>query len=141
MQDKLLNKNNQIDELSKRITKLQTELSKQNSNEELEISLLKAKNVEAERKLRCEKLKVKEKESEISKLNTKISNQNKTNSQQQTAMNAKCKEIEKLKKEAKKTSSQQTSQSDVNKLRSKIRQSFKLILDFRVYKRKHKSDW
>ena len=73
-------------------------------------------------------------------------NQNKTNSQQQTAMNAKCKEIEKLKKEAKKTSSQQTSQSDyklkvVNKLRSKIRESLKLMLDFRVYKRKHKSDW
>ena len=121
VQDKLLNKNNQIDELSKRVTELQTELNKQNSNEELQISLLIAENVEAERKLRCEKLKVKEKESEISKLNKKISNQNKTNSQQQTAMNAKCKEIEKMKKEAKKTTSQQTSPSEVNKLRSKIR--------------------
>ena len=121
MQDKLLNKSNQIDELSKRVTELQTELNKKNADKELEISSLKAKNVEAERKLRCEKLKIKEKESEISKLNKKISNQNKTNSQQQTAMNAKCKEIEKLKKEAKKTSSQQPSQSEVNKLRSKIR--------------------
>ena len=121
IQNKLLNKDNHIDQLSKRVTELQTELNKQNSNEELQISLLIAESVEAERKLRCEKLKVKEKESEISKLNKKISNQNKTNSQQQIAMNAKCKEIEKLKKEAKKTASQHTSQSEVNKLKSKIR--------------------
>ena len=121
MQNKLLTKENHIVELSKRITELQTELNNQNSNEKFEISSLNAKNVEAERKLRCEKLKVKEKESEISKLNTKISNQNKTNSQQQIAMNAKCKEIEKLKKEAKKTAGQHTSQSEVNKLKSKIR--------------------
>ena len=74
--------------------------------------------------------KLKGKESEISKLKTKVSNQSKTNSQQQIAMNAKCKEIEKLKKEAKKISSEQTSQSDVNKLKSKIRLVLKLIVDF-----------
>ena len=61
---------------------------------------------------------LKEKESEISKLQKKVANQTNTNRQQQVAMDAKCKEMEKLKK----SSSQQTSQVEVNKLKSKIRQ-------------------
>ena len=130
LEKELHSKDNIIDEQSKRITEIQTKLNKQISDEESKTLLLTVENVEAERKLRCEKLKVNEKESEISKLNTKISNQSKTNSQQQIAMNAKCKEIEKLKKEVKKSSSQQTSQSEVNKLKSKIRQGLKLMLDF-----------
>ena len=58
-----------------------------------------------------------EKESEVSKLQKKITNQTNTNRQQQVAMDAKCKEMEKLKK----SSSQETSQVEVNKLKSKIR--------------------
>ena len=133
----LYSKDNLIDEQSMRITEVQTKLSKQISDDELKNSLLIADNVEAERKLRCEQLKVKEldtklegKEAEISKLKTKVSNQSKTNSQQQIAMNAKCKEIEKLKKEAKKILNEQCSQSEVNKLKSKIRLVLKLIVDF-----------
>ena len=64
------------------------------------------------------KKNLKEKESEISKLQKKVANQTNTNRQQQIAMDAKCKEMEKLKK----SSSQQTSQVEVNKLKSKIRQ-------------------
>ena len=112
-------------EETSRIDKLVKELSDKNnliSEQSKKISSFDVKNAEAERKLRYEtsdknlanmKLKeshklLKEKESEISKLNTKVSNQNKTNSQQQQAMNLKCKEIEKLKTELKKISSQQT---------------------------------
>ena len=61
---------------------------------------------------------LKEKESEIAKLQKKVANQTNTNRQQQIAMDAKCKEMEKLKK----ISSQQTSQVEVNILKSKIRQ-------------------
>ena len=137
LEEILLSKNNHIDEQSKRITEIQTQLINQISDEESKISLLIVDKVETERNLRYEQSKVKElnmklkgKESEISKLNTKVSNQNKTNSQQQIAMNSKCKEIEKLKEEAKKISCEQTSKSEVNKLKSKIRQSSKLLLDF-----------
>ena len=101
------------------------------------MTLLIVDKTEAEQNLRCEQLKVKElilklkgKKSEISKLNTKVSNQTKTNSEQQIAMNAKCKEIEKLEKEAKKISIDQTSKSELNKLKSKIRPSSKLMPDF-----------
>ena len=66
---------------------------------------------------------LKEKESEISKLQKKVANQTNTNRQQQVAMDAKCKEMEKLKK----SSSQQTSQIEVNKLKSKIRQVSKKL--------------
>ena len=135
LENKILSKDNLIDEQSKRITEIEVKLSRQISDEESKISLLIVENVEAERKLRCEQLKVKEfetkmkgKESEISKLNTKISNQSKSNTQQQTALNAKCKEIEKLKTEAKKTSSQQTTQSEMNRLKTKIRQVLKWML-------------
>ena len=127
MENKLLSKDNIIDEQSKKIASFDV------------------KNAEAERKLRYEtsdknlanlKLKeshklLKERESEISKLNAKISNQNKTNSQQQQAMNLKCKEIQKLKTELNKMSSQQTSQVEVNKLKTKITQ---LEVDVRRYK-------
>ena len=133
----ILSKDNLIHEQSKRITEIQTKLINQISDEESKVSLLIVDNVETERSLRCEQLKVKElgiklkgKKSEISKLNTKVSNQTKTNSEQQIAMNAKCKEIEKLKKEAKKISSEQTSKSELNKLKSKIRSSSKLMPDF-----------
>ena len=136
-ENQLLRKSNLIEEQSKRITEIETKLSKQISDEELKTSLLIADNVEVERKLKSEQSKVKEldmelkaKEAEISKLNTRISNQNKTNSQQQIAMSAKCKEIEKLKKE---TSNQQTSQAEVNKLKTKIRQVSTFILDHRSY--------
>ena len=61
---------------------------------------------------------LKQKESEISKLQKKVANQTNTNRQQQVAIDAKCKEMEKLKK----SSSQQTSQVEVNKLKTKIRQ-------------------
>ena len=148
LENKILSKDNLIDDQSKRITEMETKLSKQISDEESKISLLIVENVEAERKLRCEQLKLKEfetklkgKESEISKLNTKISNQSKCNTQQQTALNAKRKEIEKLKMEAKKTSSQQTSQSELNRLKTKIRQVLKLMLDFLLaFKLKLKTD-
>ena len=134
-ENQLLSKANLIEEQSKRITEIEIKLSQQISNEELKTSLLIADNVETERKLKSEQSKVKEldmklkgKESEISKLNTRISNQTKTNSQQRITMTAKCKEFEKLKKE---TSNQQTSQAEVNKLKTKIRQVF--ILDLRSY--------
>ena len=68
---------------------------------------------------------LKEKESEISKLQKKVANQTNTNRQQQVAMDAKCKEMEKLKK----ASSQQTSQVEVNKLKSKIGHVLKMALD------------
>ena len=127
MKNKLLSKDNIIDEQSKKIASFDV------------------KNAEAERKLRYEtsdknlsnlKLKeshklLKERESEISKLNAKIFNQNKTNSQQQQAMNLKCKEIQKLKIELNKMSSQQTTQVEVNKLKTKITQ---LEADVRRYK-------
>ena len=67
---------------------------------------------------------LKQKESEISKLQKKVANQTNTNRQQQVAIDAKCKEMEKLKK----ASSQQTSQVEVNKLKSKIRQVLKQFL-------------
>ena len=131
MENKLLIKNHIIDEQSKKIASFDV------------------KNAEAERKLRYEtsdknlanlKLKeshklLKERESEISKLNTKISrdfhNQTKTNFQHQQAMNLKCKEIQKLKTELNKVSSQQTSQVEINKLKTKITQ---LEADVRRYK-------
>ena len=62
--------------------------------------------------------KLEEKESEIAKLQKKVANQTNTNRQQQIVIDAKCKEMETLKK----SSSHQTSQVEVNKLKSKIRQ-------------------
>ena len=68
--------------------------------------------------------------SEISKLQKKVENQHNSNHLQQITMKAKCKELERLKDEAKKYSSQQTSQAEVNKLKTKIRQGFELMPDF-----------
>ena len=131
MENKLMSKDAIIDEQSKRIASFDV------------------KNAEAERKLRYEtsdknlanfKLKeshklLKERESQISKLNIKISkdfhNQTKTNCQHQQAINLKCKEIQKLKTELNKVSSQQTSQVETNKLKTKITQ---LEADVRRYK-------
>ena len=112
------------------ITDIQNKLTKQISDGQSEISSLKAQSIEAGRKLRCEKLKVKEKESEITKLNTTISNQNN--------------EIEKLKNVVKKYSSQQTSQVEVNILKTKIGHVFKLMLEFVLIlnpRSEPRSDW
>ena len=137
LEEIILSKDNLIHEQSKCITEIQTKLINQISDKESKVSLLIVDKVEAEQNLRCEQLKVKElgiklkgQKSVISKLNTKISNQTKTNSQQQIAMEAKCKEIEKLEEEAKKISIEQTSKSELNKLKSKIRPSSKLMPDF-----------
>ena len=81
-----------------------------------------AKNLEFQTQL-------KEKESEIAKLQKKVADQTNTNHKQQIAMNAKCKEIENLKK----TSSQQNSQVEVNKLKSKIGHVLKLALVLRFF--------
>ena len=150
LEKKLTYKDDLVTDLSKRLTEAQTDLSKQISDAKSQILLLNAQNAEAERKLRYEtsdkniahlkineldtKLKesgkqLKEKESEMSKLQNRIANQTKTNSQQQQAMVLKCKEIETLKNEVKKYSSQQTSQTEVNKLKTKIRKVIKLTLN------------
>lgn len=149
---KLENKDNLIADLSKRFTEVQTGLGKQISDERSKIQSLNAKNTEAQRKLRYETsdknialLKVKEletklnesgkklksKESEISQLAKRISNQTKDNSLKNQAMNLKCKEIETLQKEVKKLSGKQTSQAEVNKLKTKISQ---LEADLRLQK-------
>ena len=101
LKELLLSKNNLIDEQSKRITEIQAKLINQISDEESKKSLLIVDNVETERNLRCEQLKVKElgiklkgKKSEISRLNSKISNQTKTNSQQRKKFQS---ELSKLK--------------------------------------------
>ena len=155
LEKKLASKDNLISDLSKRMTEVQTGLGKQISDGLSKIQLLNAKNAEAETKLTHERsvknaahLKVREideklkesdkllksKVSEISQLQKRVSNQTKTNSQQQQAMNLKCKEIERLQKDLNKFSGQQTSQAEVNKLKTKIRQVFQLINNDLSYK-------